>query len=214
MPWNCLPSFIQSRPSNPDVILISHARCTIPPHIVEEVDISYLSKHFKLTVLGDIHYDYQPYKNVIYTTSPSNVVFNTTLGSKAFRGYIGLRGGSFKYERIQTKLPTKWVVEFDSVKEARAFILENQAARDYYKIFITDLAENLPELHGITGSRIIKVVLPKIEEVQSDSLSDSIKQFIDASISTKEYVYEYLQEVMKVKESILLEIKNRLNRLT
>lgn len=57
-------------------ILLSHFRCTIPPHITEEINVKKLTKPFDLCIVGDIHTNLQ-FDNVYYTNQPLNKQFET-----------------------------------------------------------------------------------------------------------------------------------------
>ena len=100
-----------------DKLLISHARCTIPPHITEEISIRLLSESFREVVLGDIHTQPTlPFDNVTYTTSPSNVSF--TAYKKDSHGYISFNLDEFKPYFSILNIPTKVLLTPKTFKDA------------------------------------------------------------------------------------------------
>ena len=107
VPWTFLNSLSNHLDSNThkDLILISHARCSIPPFITEEVSIEKLSLNFKQVLLGDIHTTPNlPYDNILYATSPSSITFSKA--KKESNGYLrcNTKTNEFTFKPLDVKV--------------------------------------------------------------------------------------------------------------
>jgi len=193
--------------SYPNLTLISHARCTIEPYIVEEVPIKVLSEGFKEVLLGDIHTQpVLPYHNVMYTTSPSNVSF--TAYQKGAHGYLRLFEGNTKF--IPIELPTKKLLTYDTVEEVVAFLTKPIGAdRHYYKVRFKGTAEELRTLSKLTKANTIKDFSVASSIISEEEPEEVVKlsEFLSSKASLSVFAFTYFSNTLQIKEGYLEEIR-------
>lgn len=193
-----------------ELTLISHARCTIPPYITEEVSIKAFSEGFKQVILGDIHTQPSlPFNNVIYTTSPSNVHFTKEV--KDSHGFLRYSDGNLEYKPI--KIPSRFLVEPKTAEEVLK-ILKAKAPTDLLKIRYEGTSEELRELSKYHNKNIIKdltVKGVKIEEGTNAEV-DSLTEFLSAKASLTEFAFRFFKESLGIQEDSLEELRQAYER--
>jgi hypothetical protein len=195
--WNHIPAYTKAKLK--DTILITHARCTIPPHIKEEVDIKRLYENHKEVILGDIHQPLQLSENCRYTSSPSPVSY-IKYKPKQY-GFIHI-DTSDKITRYYLGLPRKERITFSSVEE---FLedMKDLNPKNIYKAVIKDSPENLTKLQKIKRKNIILDPIPVIE---SDSALETFSDILEDRLSIKELLYTYMKDTHKYSDKIVLAV--------
>jgi len=191
--------------------IITHARCSIPPFVTEEVSFKQLSEKYKdgLVILGDIH---SPVKdlptNVYYTYEPTNNHFvkhkvNT-------KGYLLVDTATNSVQRIFPKLLYKDVLEFTSVREAEGAL---QLLKDdnLYKVIITAPIADFTSLNKDLGNVVFELV-PEINIEQQEE-EQELKELVNRKVSIEETLLQHTQSSYKFSLDTLNKVKNRLMRL-
>lgn len=82
-------------------VLLSHARCDIPPHIKEEINFKKFTAPYDLCLLGDIHSEIE-FGNTYYTNNFVNKVFE----ERPVNGFLEVTiGKDIKVKRVRTNFP-------------------------------------------------------------------------------------------------------------
>lgn len=183
----------------------SHARCTIIPHIVEEVDISKFSQGFKLTILGDIHQVYEPFHNVIYTSSPVPIHFKAY--QKNSTGYIVVDEDTCEYSRFFINDLAKIKIVTSATKLGDlANALKKKPVGSLYKIVVEDFPEKLIGIQKWSSPSIR--IEPKVL-LHKDDVSEKVKTVLDQSLTIDDILYRFLYDNYK---EFSLEMENELRR--
>jgi len=174
----------------PSPICISHARCSIPPHITEEVDISKFAGTYELTILGDIHSPVAPYENVVYTSSPVPIHFRAL--KKDSTGYLEVDISTRSYTRhyinglAKIKIMTTAFKLGDTVKA-----LKKAPGYNLYKVVVEDYPEKLLNIQRYATNSI--KIEPKIIIDNSD-VTDKVAKVLDQSVEIEDILYDYLRK--------------------
>jgi len=151
-------------------ICISHARCTIEPHIVEEYRIETFSEMFGVTVLGDIHSPISPYHNVHYCSSVSSTHFKKYKVRQ--HGFIVLDTETLEIERVWINSPSK--VKITSTMEQLSYSLSLCKSHDsLYKVVVEDYAE---KLKGINRNPRVNTTVEPLVKVNETKVSSTVAE--------------------------------------
>jgi len=163
---------LKELPTKSNNILISHFRCDVPPHIKEEVDVTYISKNFDYCIASDIHMHYKPYLNIEYTSQP----YNTNYKEKEENGYmiLGIEDGTYNIEYKSLDLPNKLKLTM-TADEYKCKFEELKNNINLYKIVIEDEANNTKDLP--INDNIMLSFRPKIyvDKEQENEIKEEIK---------------------------------------
>lgn len=185
-----------------DTLLISHARCSIPPYIAEEFPIALMSDSFRYTVLGDIHSQPKlPFDNVMYTTSPSNVTFSEHV--KDAHGYVIYDIPSNVCEFIPIAIPTKTLVTCNTIEEARKALTSTH--KHFWKVRFRGTGEELRELskyHPLNTVKDLQLDLGVISE-QVPEQASALSEFLGSQVSLSEFAFSYFKNNLNIKEDKL-----------
>lgn len=213
VPWTHIKQIPDISQDTNELILVSHARCTIPPYIVEEVNIKQLSDSFKLVVLGDIHTQPTlPFNNVKYCTSPSNVSF--TVRKEKAHGFILLNTIDMESTHISLRIPSKTVRIAKDFDECVAIIGKHSRSKsqDYMKVKFEGTAEELRELSKLPSRNVVKDFIVQTSTIHSETAedaSDSLKDFLNSKISMSEFAFTFFHKSLKIPEDVVNLIKQR-----
>ena len=174
-------------------ICYSHARCTIPPHIVEEVSMDKFSERYTLTILGDIHSPMEPRHNVVYTSSPVPIHFKNY--QKNSTGYLMVDEEKQTYTRhfINDLAKIKVTTTTHKIHDTIA-AMKKTSGGNIYKVVVEDYPEKLVGIQkwATAGIKIEpKVILHK------QDVYDKVKEVLDQSLSIEEILYSYLKDNYK-----------------
>jgi metallophosphoesterase superfamily enzyme len=190
--------------SHPDLTLVSHARCTVAPLFYEETSIAALAENFKYVLLGDIHTAPDlPYKNVHYTTSPSNIHFTPlepwTHGVLKFSVTDGPKF-------LALDLPSKSLVVCKTFQEAKSLLMLT-GTTNYRKVRYTGTEEELQLLARIKPNRGIirdlRLHQAQIEPGEDQESVHSLADFLSSKVSITEYAFNYFHETFKSPTAIV-----------
>jgi len=166
----------------------SHARCTIPPHIVEEVDMAKFSSTYKLSVLGDIHQPLELDGNIVYTSSPVPIHFKSL--QKNSTGYLIVDEDTCTVERHFINDIAKVRIDTNAFKLGDTIAaLKKKPNGSLYKVVVEDYPEKLLGIQK-WATQSIKIE-PKII-IRKDDVSERVKQVLDQSLTIEEILYNYL----------------------
>lgn len=204
VPWTKLNE-LAAKHYDSSGVCYSHARCTVPPYIVEEVEISKFSQGFKLTVLGDIHQPYEPYKNVVYTSSPVPIHFK--LYQKNSTGYLVVDEEACTYTRHFINDIAKVKIMATALKLGDTInALKKRPAGNLYKVVVEDYPEKLLGIQkwATTSIRIEPKVL-----LRQDDVADKVKAVLDQSLTIEDVLYNFLGETYR---EYTIDLENELRR--
>jgi DNA repair exonuclease SbcCD nuclease subunit len=204
VPWNKLEAFLSSKSvlSNfKGSLLLTHARCAMPPFIEEEVSFSSMSKLFDMVILGDIHQPHQPYENIWYTSSPSQIHYKTY--TKNSYGFIVLE--DLKVKRVFIEAPARIKISVGSAKEA-VELLDKLDSNNRYKLVITDTIENLQLIKNVRLSHVIYELIPIINKAESTKP----QVLYDEKLSVKDLLLNHVRESYKYSMGTMHNIHRRL----
>ena len=171
-------------------VCFSHARCTIPPHIGEEVDIGKYHKAYKLTVLGDIHSPMEPYEDVVYTSSPVPIHFKTQKANSTGYLIVDPVACSFTRHFINNLAKIKIVTPNENLG-ALVTKLKKVRTKSLYKVVVEDYAERLQGIQR-HATKSIKIE-PKIL-INNKDVSDKVSAVLDQSVEIEDIMFQYLRE--------------------
>jgi len=161
-------------------VLFSHIRSNIGI-VKEELDVQYLSKRFKQVVLGDIHSRYQPFDNVMYTSSPYATHFHKNCTRKY--GYIEMviTDGEYTLSYKDLDLPTKRAFDC-KIQDIDKLVLKYP--NDLIKLSVTgttEQLENLSQHDNVIYSKILqcKTVQHTGDIIEDISVVDKLADIID-----------------------------------
>jgi len=194
-----LPKLIKGGLSSLPKCLMTHIRCTVPPHIKEELPLAPIVKAFNTVVAGDIHMTgYKPFDNMYYTGQP----YSTHYKVKGLHTVLGLtfdRRG-LKVEQLYTTFPNKVLITTTANDVPK---LNNT---DLFKVRVSGTITELEELKD-KGNIIYDKVLSDINTKTLDdddiragkiNISDTILKVMsnmDISDGSMLYGKELMEEV-------------------
>jgi len=198
-------------------ILISHYRSDIGV-APSEVDNDLVSEKFDLVILSDIHYDFQPYENIVYTSSPYSINFSE---KGPIYGFIKLKihGDTFEYERVGLDLPSKYIIREDSTyietEDFFRFIINDPKSLYRVKIPYTKLP-NTKFYTQLSGMENVSIVLA--EEGTEDEAEMNYSDIVDSiQEKTNETLVDVIDRALKsgsdLPEEVLKEGKEFLKSL-
>ena len=168
----------------------SHARCTVPPHITEEVNIQKFSDRYGLTILGDIHSPMAPFDNVVYTSSPVPIHFK--LYQKNSTGYLVVDEDAGTYTRHYINDIAKVKVMTTSLKLGDTInALKRKPNGSLYKVVVEDYAEKLLGIQKWATDAIR--IEPKVV-LRTEDVKDKVKAVLDQSLTIEDVLYSFLKE--------------------
>lgn len=192
-----------------DLILISHARCTIPPYITEEISIKNLSDNFKEVILGDIHTAPDlPYKNVTYTTSPSAITFS--LPKNNAHGFLVVDCDKDKVSFKALDLPSKHLIVENNFDKAKHILEKRKKAkvRHFIKLRFTGSASEIRDLTRITSKFVVKDFSLLGDDLDSnEEVENKLKEFLKSDISIVDFAFGYFKDVLQINEQNIIDLK-------
>lgn len=200
LPWTHLEEFTSRLRTSKykGKLLLTHARCTIEPHIVEETDMELLSSRYDKVVLGDIHMPHSPYPNVFYTSEPSQHHYKTY--NKNSTGYI-LIDEDYNVSRVFTEMPYKCKLpkcHYDDVEK----IAPTLQPDNRYKIVVEDHVTNLQKLKKLKLPNVKFEVIPLIVIDDSTKHGEELKDMVSGKISIEQLLFHYIEENYKFSPTI------------
>jgi len=187
-----------------DTTLISHARCTIPPYIAEEIPIEILSKSFKQVVLGDIHTQPTlPFDNVIYTTSPSNITFTKLV--EGAHGFIVYHQDTQSIEWKSIDIPSKQLVTFETPEEVIAFY-KLPADSQLTKVRFKGHADIVRALGKLSRPNTISDFVITSGEITRDCDKDQVQTlstFLSSKVDISEYAFKFFKNALGRPEEVI-----------
>ncbi len=200
VPWTHLRELEEDLENNSykELILVSHARCTIPPYIQEEVSIKALSESFKEVILGDIHTQpVLPFSNVRYTTSPSSVSF--TPFKKDSHGLVlhDTNTGSITWVPFKA-IPGKFLVHPKNFKDA-VKVMKMKPGLSFRKVRYVGTPEEIRELQEIPTNNTIKELTVLTDVIETESNADRLKEFLGSNIDISTYAFNYFEDALNIK---------------
>lgn len=201
--WNNIQFMDKVAPSK---ILFTHARCTIPPFIEEEIDFSKLSKKADIIILGDIHHQAKVQDNIYYTYEPTRNTYTKTQDKST--GYLIVNTETLEVTRRHPILPYKCKLEFTSMADFIAAKGLYYKEPNLYKVVITDYIENLKPL-GV-GNMIFEYNPRVIVEDKPTKEEEELKEIISQRISISETLLAHTQESYRFTTETLNKVRKRL----
>lgn len=192
LPWTHLEDFTSRLQSTKrrGKLLLTHARCTITPHIIEETNIQLLSERYEKVVLGDIHMPYSPYPNVFYTSEPSQHHYKSY--SKNTTGYI-IVDKDLNISRVFTDLPYKCKLPKCSFEDVDK-ILPSLSEENRYKLVVEDHVTNLQKLKKYKQSNIKFEVIPQVILSSQTKQGEELRDMVSGKISIEQLLFHYIEE--------------------
>lgn len=192
LPWTHLEDFTSRLQSTKrqGKLLLTHARCTIAPHIIEETNIQLLSERFEKVVLGDIHIPYSPYPNVFYTSEPSQHHYKTY--TKNSTGYI-LIDRDLTVSRVFTDMPYKCKLPKCSFEDVEK-ILPSLSPENRYKLVVEDHVTNLQKLKKYKQHNIKFEVIPQVVLSTNTKQGEELRDMVSGKISIEQLLFHYIEE--------------------
>ncbi len=141
-------------------VLLSHLRCSVPPHIKEEVSVSGFAQNYDLCLLGDIHARYSPTEDVHYIGSPYSTKF---LATQKQYGYVSIdiENCSVGWKYVDIHLGQK--IKLDLTPEQ--YNEYNFDPKHRYVVQVAGKADDLETCVEKPGMRLIKLVTLQDQEV-------------------------------------------------
>lgn len=195
LPWTHLDSEVAKMTiSNKKLgkVLLSHARCTIVPHIIEEVNIKAMSDSYDLVILGDIHMPHSPYPNCHYTSESSQHHYKTY--TKNSTGYIILHDDN-SFERVFTDLPYKCKLPECTVDDL-VKLIPTLSPDNRYKIIVKDHVTNLQKLKKLKVPHVKFEAVPIVVQAE-DTHGEALKAMVAGKISIEQLLFDYITENYK-----------------
>jgi len=184
--------------------LISHARCTIPPYISEEVSIQQLSDSFRNVILGDIHTTPKlPQDNVHYATSPTSITFSKH--KKGAHGYLVFTLSDNTIQHTPMVLPTKVLITPTNLRQATHILQKRD--KNFRKVRFIGSPEELRDLHRLPTKNIVKDFILKDEIIDDGLAENSLKDFLSSNVSISEFAFSYFKDTLRIREQSLINIK-------
>ena len=180
-------------------ILISHYRSDIG-FAEAEIDNNMVSEKYDMTILSDIHYDYEPYENIIYTSSPYSIHFEKT---HVWHGFVKLEitENDYKVSRIATDFGYKVSKELLNT-EVKDYLLAFVEEDTFYNLKITgELDSDTVELLRSYPNVIFSVSMDEeytiIEEVVDELENGSNENILEVLENLLKEATELDEEVVK-----------------
>jgi hypothetical protein len=128
-------------------VLLSHFRSGVGM-IKEETNVQAISEKFDCVIASDIHYNYQPYPNIYYTSTPYGIHYTP----KTFYGFIELsiNKGDVSVDYVAVDLPSKYKI---TAKPSTVGALVKQVVKenDYVRVHVEGTPDELSELPELTS---------------------------------------------------------------
>jgi DNA repair exonuclease SbcCD nuclease subunit len=188
-------------------IIFTHARCTIPPFITEEVSFSQLSNKYDLVILGDIHSPCDVQKNVYYTYEPNNNSF--VKYKEKTKGYLVIDTTTLEVIRIFPKLPYKDVLKFDTV-EGLEDIIANLPRDNLYKITLEIPLADIPKVNT-AWYHVVYDIVPQINIVQQEEEAE-LKELVNRKVSIEDTLLQHTMTSYKFNIDTMNSVKNKILR--
>jgi len=183
-------------------LLFTHARCTIPPYIIEEINFKELSEKFKLVVLGDIHSPHKPYENIWYTSEPTH---NHYTKYKKTNGWLVVDTETLEVTRHREELPYKDIKSFSSIQEHNQWV-KTLDDDNLYKVTITDLLDEFSKL--IRHPQVTCELVPKLV-IDETNEEVEIKQMVKKKVSIYDILIEHTKTLYKFSEETTSKVTSR-----
>lgn len=157
-------------------ILVSHYRSEMG-FITTEVDNDYVSSTFDLTILSDIHFNYKPRENIVYTSSP----YNTHYTEKVANGFIKLtvRDGAVDYKFTEVNLPNK--IKLTMTVKRYLDTVETLDESNLYKINVKGTFEELQKLPTYDNVILNTIIVEANEDILDEEVVVDDNSVIDFS---------------------------------
>lgn len=197
VPWTHIHKWMSANPGNKQLIMLSHARCTLPPFILQETNIELMSKNFSSVILGDIHTQHFPYQNVMYCTSPTQLEYVKYTPGR--HGYI--LDGKFK----PLELPRREKIIIDSYTD-----IPKEVPTEHMFKYVVELSQedSMKVKRKLLANQILEVT-HKVDKVE-DGNNEELQEFLQAKISVEDVLFQYLSTLPKVDKKVLTNLRERL----
>lgn len=166
-------------------ICCTHVRGNIPPHVIEEIDLS-LFDRWDIVLAGDLHSHSNSQRNIIYPGSPLAITFHRT---PIENGAIIFDTKTMLHEFIPLGLPQlirKTVTSSDEI------------VKTDYDHTIYEVTGNILELSDIDSSS--ELIDKKLIQRESNAVLNL------HNLSEEEELREYFKKVVKLPESDIMDI--------
>lgn len=180
-------------------ILLSHFRWSLPVFWGKKAEVSkatmeYITNNFKLSILGDIHAEYEPEPNVKYVNQPFTTKFIEPRNGSILQ--LIIENEDIKIDRIVTDLPNKVKIVCD-LKDLQE-TLTSLVPSNYYKVICNIEEEHVHNLPNTNLSNVIlefNIISKDFNDDVIESVSDEIS-IIDSIISglSKKTDKEYIKD--------------------
>jgi hypothetical protein len=165
-------------PLNTKNVLVSHYRSDIGV-APSEVDNDCVSERFDLTFLSDIHYQYRPYENIIYTSSPYSIHYTSDFEEKYGFIVINISGNELKFFNRILTFPSKILLEFEGETLENIYEICKIAINpdNIYKVVVHDFYDER-FVSSMRDYKNVKVVFkePEDEDMDFTEIVDSIQE--------------------------------------
>jgi DNA repair exonuclease SbcCD nuclease subunit len=177
-------------------ILFTHARCTIPPHIKEEINFNKLRKKYSLVLVGDIHQPLDLYDNVKYIDSPYSIHYSKNRNYHI--GKLTIDSSGYKFERIVTNLPNKVKVNIEDITLKQ---LEDDG--NLYKVVVTGESSTLSKYKDYKNIKFEKIIDAHYEEfnitaVDTIDVKGKLLDLVSSYDGTTDYLYNFMQKYINL----------------
>ena len=184
-------------------LLLSHFRWSHDVFGVGELNSKtekLITKNFGLTILGDIHYPYEPVDNVKYISSPYAINYGTPKDYGL--GIITFDKGSYKFERVKLDLPCKISAKLN-LSLVNGYIASTKP-KHLYRIVVMLRYNQLEDFKKLKTPANVDL-MPKFEETKTSykepekiEVGANIKDVLLSSLKLPEQSdIEYIKETLK-----------------
>ncbi len=188
-----------------DDILLSHFRWSHAIFGKGELlkrDEKYIKNNFTSTILGDIHYPYQPEANVKYISSPYSINFGTPKEYGLM--VLELNKGKHTETRVALDLPCK--ITYKTKLSLVNGLIESTDLKHQYNIIVSIRFNELEKFKKLKSPSNIELI-PKYEEIKNENnevtkikIGNNIKDVLLDSLELpqkedKEYIKNILKEI-------------------
>lgn len=188
-------------------IIFTHARCTIPPFIEEEVSFKQLSDKYDLVILGDIHSPCDIQSNVYYTYEPTNNSF--VKYKENTKGYLIVDTDSLEVTRVFPKLPYKDVLRANSL-DGLEDIISKLDRNNLYKITLEIPLADVPKVNR-SWYHVVYDIVPQIN-IEQQVEEAELKELVQRKVSIEETLLQYTMKSYKFNLSVMNKVRNRILR--
>jgi len=188
-------------------LLLTHVRCSVPPHIKEEVDCKFLASAFDLVISGDIHFKYSPFDNFHYAGQP----YSTTYKQEVSNGYFIIDTDTLDFEYQELHLPSKikYEVPIDGLKKLQL------SDNNLYKIRVSggiEELQDLPKDNGNVTYEKIVITNESTEDKEALNVTDGRLNIIEVLMDTVKETYGLGEDLMETGRGLIDGISSKYTR--